>query len=118
MDFDNTVPIYIQIIEDLKKQIIKGTIQPGDKLPSTRELALKYDINPNTSQRIYREMELDKICFTKRGLGTFVTEDSSIVPKIKDELATKLTSNFIEGMKDLGYSKSDLIIIINSITKI
>jgi DNA-binding transcriptional regulator YhcF (GntR family) len=112
LKFDTTTPIYIQVIQQIKRDIIIGSISPGEKLPSTRELALKYDINPNTAQRIYKEMEREEMCFTKRGLGTFVTEDKNKINTFREEMAHSLIQDFIKGMIDLGFSYDELIQII------
>lgn len=109
MEFDNNIPIYLQVIEEIKKDIVKGVLSLGDKLPSGRELAFKYKINPNTANRIYKELESEEICFTKRGLGTFVTEDSIKLRSIKEEMANTLLEQFILGMKDLGFTKEELL---------
>ncbi|WMJ88728.1 GntR family transcriptional regulator [Anaerocolumna sp. MB42-C2] len=109
MEFDNNIPIYIQVINDIKKDIINGALALGEKLPSGRELAYKYKINPNTASRIYKEMEAEEICYTKRGLGTFVTEDTRKMKSIREEMAGSLLDNFIEGMKQLGFTKEELI---------
>ena len=58
MEFENNIPIYIQVINQIKKDIITGKLPMGAKLPSTRELAVLYHINPNTAGRVYNEMEL------------------------------------------------------------
>ncbi|MFP4698182.1 MAG: GntR family transcriptional regulator [Eubacteriales bacterium] len=108
MIFNNNIPIYVQIIDNIKKEIISGTILPGEKLPSTRELALKYSINPNTSQKIYKEMERQNICFTKRGLGTFVTNDIQKINEIRQQMANSLIKDFIRGMTELGFSIEEL----------
>lgn len=112
MEFDNSVPIYIQIIQLIKKDIITGKLKPGDKLPSTRELAMQYSINPNTSGRIYKEMERAGITYSKRGLGTFVTKSTKMINAIRNEIADELIHHFIEGMTELGYTKDMLIDII------
>lgn len=112
MDFDNSTPIYLQIITMLKKDIATGKLSPGEKLPSTRELAIEYGINPNTSGRIYKEMERDEITFTKRGLGTFVTESQMKINQIREDMAKDLINNFVNGMTELGYTKDMLIAII------
>ena len=67
--------------------MIQGKLLLGEKLPSTRELALQYQINPNTAVRIYKEMEQQNMCFTKRGLGTFVTEESAVVTAMREAMA-------------------------------
>ena len=66
MNYNAEMPIYLQVIHDLKKKMIQGKILPGEKLPSNRELAVLYKINQNTAARIYREMETHGYCYTKR----------------------------------------------------
>lgn len=109
MDFDHNIPIYIQVINDIKINMIKGKLALGDKLPSGRDLALQYQINPNTSSRIYRELEMQGVCFTKRGLGTYVTEDCNKLKEIKEDISKQLLEDFIAGMKDLGFTKEELM---------
>lgn len=109
MEFKANIPIYLQVIDDLKKQIVSRELQLGDRLPSTRELAIKYQINPNTAARVYSEMELMGISFTKRGLGTFVTEDASIYERIKKEMAQFCIEEYVTEMKELGYDKDAMI---------
>lgn len=108
LKFNNNIPIYIQVIDDIKKNIVTGVLVMGEKLPSGRDLALKYKINPNTSNRIYKELEAEAICFTKRGLGTYITEDPNKIKSIREEMAAGFFEHFFEGMKNLGYSKEEL----------
>ena len=96
MEFSNNIPIYIQVINEIKKDMVNGVVALGEKLPSGRELAFKYKINPNTANRIYKEMESEEICYTKRGLGTYVTED---VNKLK----LYITAGQINFIKTLLY---------------
>lgn len=108
MEFIHTIPIYLQVIDAIKRDIVNGILPMGEKLPSGRDLALTYKINPNTASRIYREMEAEGICYTKRGLGTFVTEDKDMVNKLKESMAKEFLDSFIHGMKSLGYTKEEL----------
>lgn len=109
MEFDSRLPIYLQVIDDIKKRLVTGEIAPGSKLPSTRELAVEYNVNPNTAARIYREMEQMSVCYTKRGLGTFATEDITQINAIKSEMAQRIISEFVDEMSRLGYDKSGMI---------
>lgn len=109
MEFKANVPIYLQVIDDIKKQIVTGDLALGDKLPSTRELAVRYQINPNTAVRVYNEMELEGLTFTKRGLGTFVTEDVGKYESIKKEMAQFRIAEYVSEMKELGYEKEEMI---------
>ncbi|SHK94286.1 DNA-binding transcriptional regulator YhcF, GntR family [Anaerocolumna jejuensis DSM 15929] len=108
MEFDNNIPIYIQVIHDIKKDIVTGKLALGDKMISGRDLALMYKINPNTASRIYRELEAQEICFTKRGLGTFVTEDKERICNIRKDMANDLLEQFISGMSNLGLQKDEI----------
>ncbi len=109
MEFKNNTPIYLQVIDDIKHKIVLGGLKLGEKLPSTRELAVMYQINPNTAMRVYNEMEIMGLCFTKRGLGTFVTEDEEKLYSIKKEMAGDYVDAFIKGMKGLGIDKKEMI---------
>lgn len=109
MEFNTEIPIYMQVIRDIKKQIVRKKFLPGDKLPSSRELAVLYKVNPNTAARIYKELESEGYCYTKRGLGTFITEDESMQKELRKEMAQSLLDGFLEEMKDLGFEKEEII---------
>lgn len=73
IDQRSSTPIYLQLVQEIKEAILKGVLQPGDKLPSVRELSVQLTINPNTIQKSYQELERQKVIETLRGKGTFVT---------------------------------------------
>ena len=73
MEFNNNIPIYLQVIEKIKQDIVSGKLKPGEKMPSSRDYSNELGINFNTVARVYRELESEEIVFTKRGLGTFIT---------------------------------------------
>ena len=95
MDFNSALPIYIQVMALIKREIVAGRMTPGSKLPSVRDMAVSYTINPNTVSRVYRELELEGVCFTKRGMGTFVTEDDSFAVKWRQSLSAVLLKEWI-----------------------
>lgn len=64
--FNNSVPIYLQIVSEIKKQIISGKLIPGERIPSVRELALTYKVNPNTMQKALIELEENGLIKTER----------------------------------------------------
>jgi GntR family transcriptional regulator len=72
LDYRDARPIYAQIIDGFREQIATGVLQPGDKLPSVRELAVSLSINPNTIQRSYRRLEMEGWIATVPGKGCFV----------------------------------------------
>lgn len=108
MEFDERMPIYIQIINSIKKDIIAGKIKGGEKLASMREMAERYKVNPNTMQRVYQELEKDGITYTQRGMGTFITEDAAKVELIKLSAAGELIETFINGMRGLGFGSDEI----------
>jgi len=109
MEFNNSIPIYLQIIDNIKQDIIVGKLKAGQKMPSVRELAGILKVNPNTIQRVYQELDREKITFTKRGRGTYVTEEEKIISSLKEELSKKIILDFKEGMNKLGFSNKELI---------
>ncbi|MCC8104235.1 MAG: GntR family transcriptional regulator [Clostridiales bacterium] len=107
MEYNTAIPIYLQVMTSIKRDIVTGRIQPGEKLPSVRDLAVQYSINPNTVSRVYRELEMEKVCFTRRGMGTFVTEDAEIVSQLRETMAQDLVGQFLEGIRGLGIPESE-----------
>lgn len=112
IEFDNNLPIYLQIMNHIKRQIVSGLLQPGDKIPSVRELAADLQINPNTIQRTFQELEREEVVETKRGLGRYVTSEESKIMAIKKEMAGDLLHQFIHGMQELGFKKQDIVSIV------
>lgn len=109
MEYNTASPIYLQVINELKKRMVKGELKPGEKMPSNRELAILFKVNQNTAARIYREMESMGLCYTKRGIGTFVSEEDDMISGLKKEMAEELVRNFMQEMEDLGFQKGDII---------
>lgn len=112
MDFKANNPLYLQVVTDIKKQIITGKLSPGAKLPSTRELAAQYQINPNTAVRVYSQLEQDGITFIRRGIGTFVTEQEDMIVEFKKEMAEGLILELVAELKSLGLEKEEIIEVI------
>lgn len=112
--FDDKLPIYVQIMNSIKKEIVSENLKPGDKLPSVREMSAKFKVNPNTLQRVYQELERENITYTQRGTGTFIKEDISMVDNLKKDMAKEIIDNFINGMKNLGFTNEEIIHIIQN----
>ena len=106
--FNNSVPIYLQIVSEIKKQIVSGELIPGERIPSVRELALTYKVNPNTMQKALIELEENGLIKTERTNGKFVTEDENIINKIKNDYADNLTQNYLSEMISLGITKQEI----------
>ncbi|MBE6817188.1 MAG: GntR family transcriptional regulator [Ruminococcaceae bacterium] len=102
--FDNERPIYIQLVEQLRIAVVSGAYEPGERLPSVRELALTAKVNPNTMQRALTELEGEGLIYTERTNGKFVTEDSAVIDSAKKLLASQKVRRYIEDMKGIGIS--------------
>lgn len=112
MKFDNNLPIYIQIMNYIKRQIVIGKLEEGAKLGSVREMATRLKVNPNTIQRSYGELERENLVFTQRGMGTFVTEDIKKIDSLKKDMANNYIDRFIQDMKSIGFDKKDILDLI------
>lgn len=108
-NFDNNIPIYIQLVQQLKIYIISGHIKPGERIPSVRELAMQTKVNPNTMQKALVELEELKLIYTERTNGKFVTTDQKLIDKLKNEYANELSINFFASMKSIGFTKKETI---------
>ncbi|AIQ35538.1 GntR family transcriptional regulator [Paenibacillus sp. FSL R5-0345] len=109
IEFDNNLPIYIQIMNYIKGEIVTGKLKPGDKILSVRELASELQINPNTVQRTFQELEREEIVETRRGMGRYVTSNEGTILTIKKEMAKDVLDRFIRGMQDLGFQGEDIL---------
>jgi DNA-binding transcriptional regulator YhcF (GntR family) len=107
--FDNNIPIYIQLLEYLKIYLISGVFKCGDKLPSVREFATTFKVNPNTMQKALAELESMDLIYTERTNGKYVTKDQKLIDKLKDEYAITLAKSYFQGMKRIGLGKADSI---------
>lgn len=107
--FNNQTPIYLQIVDEIKKQIISGKLLAGTRIPSVRELAIKYQVNPNTMQKALSELENEGLLFTERTNGKFVTTNEKIIETTKAKFAKEITEKFIFEMTTLGITKKEII---------
>ena len=108
-NFDNERPIYIQLVELIRIKIVSGEFQKGQKIPSVRELALAMKVNPNTMQKALVELEDEKLIYTERTNGKYVTEDEKLIEKVKDELAKEKVEDYINSMNSIGISFDEAI---------
>jgi len=112
--FDERSPIYEQIVTQFCRSLIKGELEPGQRIPSIRELAMQMQVNTNTVQRAYQEMERRQLIFSKRGTGYFITEGNDMVQEIKTEMVKDTVSRFLEEMRSLGFKDSQIQSEINN----
>lgn len=107
-NLDSSRPIYLQIIERVQMDIITGRYQPGDKLPSVRDLAQEAAVNPNTIQKALSELERSGLIYSQRTSGRFITEDKELIHQMKKELAAAEVSAFVAHMKQLGITPKEI----------
>ena len=107
-NLDSSRPIYLQIIERVQMDVITGRYQPGDKLPSVRDLAQEAAVNPNTMQTALSELERSGLIYSQRTSGRFITEDKELIHQMKKELAAAEVSAFVAHMKQLGITPEEI----------
>ena len=107
--FDNDRPIYIQLVEKLRVEIISNKLKPGERIPSVRELALTTRVNPNTMQKALVELENEGLIYTERTNGKFVTDNKELIENIKRQLAEEKVNKYIKDMKNIGITYEDSI---------
>ena len=108
-EFDDDKPIYKQMVDKLKLEIVLGHFKSGEKLPSVREFSTMICVNPNTIQRSLAELEEEHLIYTKRTSGKFVTEDDDIIHQVKQELARDKINTFVSDMEILGFKTEDIV---------
>lgn len=114
MEFEANTPIYLQLIDMIKLQIVSGRLKSGDKLQSVRDLAVEYGVNPNTMQKALSQLEWEKLVYTVRTTGRYVTEDTELIGKLRKELADMRISELFEKLQQLGYGKREIKELLDS----
>ena len=109
INFDNNIPIYIQLLEYIKTYIISGKLSPGDKLPSVREFSAMFKVNPNTMQKALTELENEGLIYTERTNGKYVTNNKKIISDIKNKYAKKIADEYFLCMNKIGINNLDAI---------
>lgn len=110
IDPDSSVPIYIQIEDRIHSLIAAGQIQPGEQLPTIRELAADIRVNLNTVARAYYELDREGVISTQRGKGTFVSgvPDQKQIERKRQKLLHSIMQSALDEARKLGYSKEEL----------
>lgn len=106
--FTNDKPIYSQLVDYFKIQIISGERLPGSRVESVRDLALDAKVNPNTMQKALAELEREGLIKTERTSGRFITEDESVISDMRGKIATQEIGDFIHKMTSLGFTKPEI----------
>jgi GntR family transcriptional regulator len=114
IDVRSSRPIYEQIIDGIKENILKGILMPGDKLPSVREMSSLITTNPNTVSKAYMELERQGVIETIRGKGTYVSSDYK--PRVEENRMEKLKEDIKKIILEahyMGIKIEDIVELIN-----
>ncbi len=107
MEFSSSTPIYLQLIDAIKRLIVSGKLSPGEKLPPVRDLAMLYGVNPNTMQKALSELEWEQLLYTVRTTGRYVTEDALLIQSLRQNLARQHVEKLLADLEQLGYSRPE-----------
>lgn len=110
--FNNRDPVYVQVIQHFKQQIAAGMMEPGQEVPSRRELAGRLKINPNTAQRAYKEMEDEGLIYTERNLPSKITRDEKVLGAVREELMLEAVENFITSVQSINAPLEEVVKLI------
>lgn len=116
-DLKSDRPIYTQLVEQIKLNIVSGVFKAGDRLPTVRELAAEAAVNPNTMQKALAELEQSGLVYSQRTTGRFITEDLEMINKEKEQIAKDEIVEFLEKMAKLGLDKDSTVSMIEKIVK-
>ena len=106
--FHQEAPIYLQIMEEIKRYVAQGYWEPGDRVPSVRELAIEGGVNPNTMQKALSELEREGILVSERTSGRFVAYPSEEREDLRSTLSNKFVESFVTNMRSLGYDDREI----------
>src|SRR5690625_2072409 len=110
--FDNRDPVYVQVVRHFKEQIAIGKLEPGQEIPSRRELANQLKINPNTAQRAYKEMEEEGLIHTERNFPSTITKDEKILGGVREELLLTAVDTFLQAVRPINVPLDELVSIV------
>ncbi len=99
LDYRDARPIYLQIVDGFRAQILTGVLQSGEKLPSVRELATELSINPNTIQRSYQELERQGFIYSAKGKGSFVSQSREYLEEQKQRTLDELKACIMKAVE-------------------
>ncbi|MCI0768491.1 GntR family transcriptional regulator [Bacillus sp. TL12] len=114
IDFSPNIPIYIQLIEFIKIEIATGRLAIGDKIPTVRALANELEVNQNTIQRTFQELEKEEVIVTRRGIGRYITNREEKIKELRTKMIKELVDKFINDIKNLNATEKEILLILQS----
>lgn len=113
-DLNSEKPVYLQLMERIERNILSGVYHPGERLPAVRELASEAAVNPNTMQKALQELERSGLVYAERTNGRFITDDITMIDKMRDSLAKEETKRYFNAMEKLGLTPERIREFMNS----
>ena len=110
--FRSDLPIYSQLVEQIKLAIVSGVYAAGERLSSVRDMAAEAGVNPTTLPRALQELERQGLVYSQRTAGRFVTEDGNTIESCRLALAQGQLNAFCEAMRQLGYNRAEIIALL------
>ncbi|UJF33891.1 GntR family transcriptional regulator [Paenibacillus hexagrammi] len=107
--FNNRDPVYLQVVRHFKEEIATGRMTAGQEIPSRRELAGLLQINPNTAQRAYKEMEEQKLIVTEGNSPSRITMDEQVLKSIREELLRDAVDAFVGSVMKIAVPVDELL---------
>jgi GntR family transcriptional regulator len=107
--FNNRDPVYLQVVRHFKEEIATGKLAAGQEIPSRRELAGLFEINPNTAQRAYKEMESQSLITTEGNSPSRITMDEGVLNLIRSELLQEAVGVFVGSVMKITESMDELL---------
>ena len=114
MEFSSAAPIYMQIMDEIKREIVSGERKPGSKVETVRDMAQSMGVNPNTVQRAFAQLEREGLMFTERTSGRYITADTKLIGTIKEESIMQNIAEFVGLMIKSGFSKADILRLVKN----
>lgn len=108
-EFKNGIPIYLQIIAQIKVMIASGELRAGSKIPPVREMAVEAGVNPNTMQRALTQLEQEGLLYTQRTAGRFVSEDENVMKELRKAMSEQYIADMFHNLEKMGMGKQEII---------
>jgi GntR family transcriptional regulator len=107
--FNNRDPVYLQIVRYFKERIVNGELEPGEEIPSRRDLANRMKVNPNTAQRAYKEMEEQGLIYTEKNHPSKITTDKEVLGQVRNELLIEAVDMFVTSVRSINVPVEELL---------
>ncbi len=114
VDFRSGVPIYLQVVEQIKQMVLNGELKPDDQLPTVRTLATELRVNFNTVARAYRILDEAGLISTQQGRGTYILDkpDDNAVSYIRKQTLEELTRRYLEEAAKFGSTPQEIVSVV------